>query len=148
MLIDELLLELDINTAKSAAKTLVKGTGEFIKGARGGKDIINPLSGKSIFSYGDGAETTTRSVGASLTRSQQFQNLVKNVYDDPTEELVQDWREAILSNNDKKVKEVGAKYRDKQKTPGDWKRSNRDLVRTLMKHYSKNSQEKPTDERL
>ena len=149
MLIDELLYEQDgtlTKAAKGLTKGLVKGAGEFIKGARGGKDIVNPLTGKSVFSYGDDTEKTTRSVGANLPPHQQFKNLLKNVYgENLTDEIVDDWEEAIKSNNDSKVAAVGKKYRHDQKREGDWKRSNRDIVRALMDYYEKNPNKSPVE---
>ena len=144
MLIDELLYE-ENGPVKDASKKLVKGVGNFIKGARGGKDITNPLTGKSIFAYGDDAgENSTRSVGKKWPPQEAFNRVLKNVYaDNLNDQIINDFATAIKSNDKTQVEKISSAYKNEQKERGqNWKGPNKDVIAALMKYYKEHPDEK------
>jgi hypothetical protein len=121
------LFDSDAGTAvkKAAGKigsNAIQGVGDFIKGARGGKDVINPLTGKSVFSAFDHIKTppgTTRSIKANLPAQEQFDKVLVTMYgsNGKSDKLRQDWANAINSGDKNKVSELGQRpeYRNERR---------------------------------
>ena len=129
MLIDELLNE--DGAISNATKGLVKGVGSFVKNARGGKDITNPLTGKSVFAYGDNGGPPPQ---------QAFKAVLKDVYGpNLNNDIIDDFAKAIQANDKDQLQNVSKKYKNEQKIKNQpWDEKDKDVIAALLKHYEKN----------
>ncbi len=145
--IEEALSDKAKGAAKSVGKGalgLAKGANAFISGATKGEvDIGRAINKYTNIEQGKEAGTT-RSVGRQLAPEQQFNNLLNNIYgkSNVTPELISDWEDAIKSNDNGQVAQIGKKYKTSEKpeqqdpSTGKWKTSNRDIVAHLMKNLN------------
>lgn len=120
MKIEELLYEADGSPTKAALKTgattvaknAVKGAGEFIKGVRG-NDVINPLTGKSAFAYGDDVGAASRGMGRDVAPEQRFNKLMNLMYgNNINPEIKTEWEDALKSKDARSIQLVNKKYRE------------------------------------